>query len=288
LLTFGLLLVFPAGSPDSPYVLWGWRIPFIIGALLALGWAFWYARNVHESEAWSVENRKNPERSPLAELMRGRNLRGFLQVFVLMSGVWLAFNMVGAVLPGVLRTSGALTSVESTLVLVIAYAVLAVGYLGAGVLSQRIGRKPFLLGNGALITVVAPVLFWLIASGKAQGVVPVAAVVVLLVLVVVSIYSVVSTYIVERFHVGVRSSAYGLGYTTAVVIPSFYAFYQAGLSTIMPYELTPMVFLALGGGLVVLGAALGPETRNVDLGAQPAEVALDVRQPARAAAPPPG
>ncbi|GEL24832.1 MFS transporter [Pseudonocardia sulfidoxydans NBRC 16205] len=272
LLTFGLLLVVPVGGPDSPYVTWGWRIPFIIGAVLALAWAVWYARNVHESEAWTNDKQKNPGRSPLAELMRGGNLRGFLQVFVLMSGVWLAFNMIGAVLPGVLKTSGRLTSVESTLVLVIAYALLAASYLGAGALSQRIGRKTFLLGNGVLITVVAPVLFWLVASGRVHGAVPVGVVVVLLVLVVVSIYSVVSTYIVERFHVGVRSSAYGLGYTAAVIIPSFYAFYQEGLSQLMPYDMTPLVFLALGGCLVILGAVLGPETKHVDLGSASAGV----------------
>ncbi|BBG01389.1 MULTISPECIES: MFS transporter [Pseudonocardia] len=276
LLTLGLLLVIPAGGADSPYAVWGWRIPFVIGGLLAVGWAVWYTRNVDESDAWSDAKVKRPERSPLAELMRGDNLRGFLQVFVLMSGVWLAFNMIGAVLPGILSSAAGLTAIESTLVLVIAYAVLAAGYLVAGVIAQRFGRKPFLLTSGTLISVVAPFLFWLIAGGQVSGVVPVGAVVVLLVLVVVSIYSVVSTYIIERFHVGVRSSAYGLGYTTAVIIPSFYAFYQAGLATVMPYDLTPLVFLALGGLLVIVGAALGPETKDVDLGARPVHVPAEV------------
>ncbi|ANY10710.1 MFS transporter [Pseudonocardia sp. HH130630-07] len=237
LLTLGILLVIPACGPDSPYVLWGWRIPFVIGALLAVGRAVWYARNVDESDAWTQEKGKRPERSPLAELMSGRNLRGFLQVFVLMSGVWLVFNMIGAVLPGVLRSAAGLTSVQSTLVLVVAYAVLAAGYVGAGALSQRIGRKPFLLTSGFSIAAASPLLFWLIASGQIRGVGAVGVVVVvLLVLVVVSIYAVVSTYIIERFHVGVRSSAYGLGYTTEVIIPSFY---QAGLSSVMPYGFDP-------------------------------------------------
>ncbi|MFI5610193.1 MFS transporter [Amycolatopsis sp. NPDC051903] len=270
LLTTALLLVIPAGGPSTPYAQWGWRIPFFLGAVLALGWAWWYARNVQESDAWR-EREPGSGRSPVAELLRGGNLRGFLQVFVLMSGIWLAFNMVGAVLPGVLRTGAGLTGVQSTLVLVVAYAVLAAAYVGAGVLSQRIGRKPFLIAQGVLTAVAAPLLFLLIASGQLAGVVPVAVAVVALVLVVVSTYAVVSTYIVERFHVGVRSSAYGLGYTTAVVIPSFYAFYQAGLARFLPYDLTPLVLLCAGGVLIVVGAVSGPETRHVDLGAQPAE-----------------
>ncbi|WP_326835342.1 MFS transporter [Amycolatopsis rhabdoformis] len=277
LLTTGLLLVVPAGGPSTPYVQWGWRIPFFIGAALALVWAWWYARNVQESDAWRDRD-TTPRRSPVVELLRGGNLRGFLQVFVLMSGIWLAFNMVGAVLPAVLRTK--LTGVESTMVLVVAYAVLALAYVGAGALSQRIGRKPFLVAQGVLTAVAAPLLYLLIASGQLHGVVPIGIAVVLLVLVVVTTYAVVSTYIVERFHVGVRSSAYGLGYTTAVIIPSFYAFYQAGLARLLPYELTPLVLLCAGGVLIVVGAVSGPETRNVDLGAghAPAAPAL---QPTR-------
>jgi Na+/melibiose symporter-like transporter len=275
LLTSGLLLVIPTGGPASPYVRWGWRIPFIIGAALALGWAFWYSRNVRESAAWSANKTVASKRSPVVELLRGPNLRGFLQVFVLMSGIWLAFNMIGAVLPGVLRTRAGLTDVKATLVLVVAYAVLAVGYLAAGVVAQRIGRKLFFLVQGGLTATVAPFLFWLVATERVHGVVPTAAVVLLLVLVVVSTYAVVSTYIIERFHVGVRSSGYGLGYTTAVIIPAFYAFYQAGLSRIMPDELTPLVLLCIGGLLIVVGAATGPETRRVDLGVVPTGVAPD-------------
>ncbi|NKQ54340.1 MFS transporter [Amycolatopsis sp. K13G38] len=277
LLTTGLLLVIPAGGTASPYVQWGWRIPFVVGSVLALLWAWWYARNVQESDAWR-ERKTESSRSPLAELLRGRNLRGFLQVFVLMSGIWLAFNMVGAVLPGVLRTDAGLSSVQSTLVLVVAYAVLAVAYVGAGALSQCIGRKPFLIAQGVLTAVAAPPLFLLIASGHLHGVVPVGVAVVLLVLVVVTTYSVVSTYIAERFHVGVRSSAYGLGYTSAVIIPSFYAFYQAGLARVLPYDLTPLVLLCIGGILIVAGAAAGPETRHVDLGAEPTGETLEVQQ----------
>jgi hypothetical protein len=35
-----------------PYVHWGWRIPFLLGGLLALGFAAWYHRSVPESQAW--------------------------------------------------------------------------------------------------------------------------------------------------------------------------------------------------------------------------------------------
>ena len=44
------------------------------------------------------------------------------------------------------------------------------------------------------------------------------------------VWGVGPTYVNERFHTGVRALAYGLGYSLTVIIPSFYAFYQAGLA----------------------------------------------------------
>ncbi|MFI7061625.1 hypothetical protein ACIBL3_11615 [Kribbella sp. NPDC050124] len=123
---------------------------------------------------------------------------------------------------------------------------------------------------------IAPALFWLIARGKLSGAVAIGLVTVALVVVVVSTFAVVTTYIIERFHTGIRSSGYGLGYTTAVIVPAFYAFYQEGLATVMPYELTPLVFLAVGGLLIGLGAYIGPETRDVDLGAPAAKADGDL------------
>jgi hypothetical protein len=71
-------------------------------------------------------------------------------------------------------------------------------------------------------------------------------------------------YINERFCTGVRASGYGLGYSLAVILPSFYAYYQAGLATFMPFEYTALVLLAIGALLIAVGAALGPETKDVD------------------------
>jgi hypothetical protein len=69
-------------------------------------------------------------------------------------------------------------------------------------------------------------------------------------------------YINERFRTGVRASGYGLGYSLAVILPSFYAYYQAGLATFMPFEYTALVLLAIGALLIAVGAALGPRRRT--------------------------
>ncbi len=282
LLTYGLLKVIPADGLHSPYVQWGWRIPFVLGALLAFGFVGWYAKHVKESAAWESAPKA---KAPLLELVKGANLRSFLQVFTLMTGVWLGLDMVSAVLPGLLRQPVGLDATEVAVVLFVSYAVLALAYVGAGVWSQRMGRRPYFLLAGALTTIVAPVLYWLVVDRVVTGLAGIVLLTIVLNIIVLAEWGVVSTYINERFHVGIRASGYGVGYSLAVILPAFYAFYQAGLAKFMPLELTPLVLVALAGAFVWIGGAIGPETRDVDMAAGPAdaETARAERAPATTA-----
>src|SRR5207237_406462 len=85
-------------------------------------------------------------------------------------------------------------------------------------------------------------------------------------------WGIVTTYINERFATGIRASGYGIGYSLAVVIPGFLTFYLLWLGKLMPYIYTPLVFLVLGGLFQLVGAALGPEPRDVDLGSRSARL----------------
>lgn len=264
LITFGLLKWLPSAGLNSPYVQWGWRIPFAVGALLAFGFVIWYALSVKESVAWEDAPKVT---APLVQLFRGRNLRNFLQVFLMMTGIWLSLNMVSAVLPGLLGNPVGLSKTQVTSVLVIANLVLTAAYLGAGVLSQRIGRRPFFLLAGVVTATLAPLGYWIIVGRVVTGFGAVLLLTILVSIFAVALWGVVTTYINERFHVGIRASGYGLGYTLAVIIPAFYAFYQTGLAGAMPKQYTPLVLLVIAGVLILIGAALGPETRDVDMAA---------------------
>jgi hypothetical protein len=92
---------------------------------------------------------------------------------------------------------------------------------------------------------------------------------------VFSNWGITTAYINERFHTGVRASGFGLGYSLAVILPAFYAFYQGVLANVMDAAFTPLPLLVLGGLLITVGAWAGPETRDVDLDvgpdAEPAE-----------------
>ena len=267
LLTLLMLNIAPADGLGSPYVEWGWRIPFVIGALIAFGFVFFYAKHVPESDVWenSQSSSSSVRESPMRELFRGANLRNFMQVFLMMTGLWITLFMVSAVLPGLLKSEVGLSAMQATTTVLIANVVLILGYVGAGILSQRAGRRPFFIAFGIVAAVLGSAFYaWLVNLSAANfGLVIVLAVVINLI--VVSCWGVVVAYITERFHTGVRASGFGLGYSLAIIIPSFYALYQTWLGALMPARYTPLALLVIGGILMALGAAIGPETSDVDI-----------------------
>jgi MFS family permease len=266
LVTLLLLSLMPSQGLDSAYVQWGWRIPFLIIAAVEFAFAAYYYFAVSESELWT--GAAEHTEAPIKTLLRGENLKSFLQVFVLMSGLWLALQAVSAILPGVLGGPVGLSSTSVTLTLIVAFLMLIPANLAAGVISQRIGRRTFLMAIGIIMSIVATPLYYILISSTSQNLFVVILLAIAIVMLVDSPFALTPSYINERFATGVRSTGYGLGYSLAVILPSFYAFYQAGLSTFMPFEYTVLVFVVVGGLLITVGAALGPETKDVDLSSE--------------------
>ncbi len=270
-ITTVLLLLIPAGDLNSPYVQWGWRIPFLIGALLAFGLVFYYVRSVEESELFEESGGGE---APLRQLFTNKeNLMSFLQVFVLMSGFWLTLQTVAAILPGLLGSQVGLSKTNTTITLVVANVVLVGGYIASGVISQRVGRRPFLIAYGLVAAVVGTFLYYLLLSAPPQSLLLVILLTTVITLLVVSCWGLTTAYINERFHTGIRASAFGIGYSLAVVLPSLYAYYQAGLAAFMPFEYTVLVLLVVGALLMVAGAVWGPETKDVDFSEETSEEA---------------
>lgn len=262
LLMFALV---PLDGPHSPYAQWGWRIPFVLGALLASGLARYYVREVAESEIWLVKAGSR-ERAGLSGLLRGAGGRNLAQVLLMMTGFWLTQNIITLYLPtGLLSQTLHLGSVQVTTTLLVTYLVLFFSYIGAGLLGQAMGRRRFFVTVGMLIaTVGAGILHVLLHTGG-LSVPAIALLVCVLAVLVTSPWGVIVTYINERFATGVRATGFGVGFSLSVIVPSFYAFYMSWLSAWVPLRLAPVLLLTLGGLIGALGAALGPETRDVEL-----------------------
>ena len=251
-----------AVTTKEQYAAWGWRATFIFGALMAFAFLLYY-RSVPESPLW-LQTEKSE--APLKEVFSGAHLRNLGQVFLMMLGFWFA-SQVPTILPGILIQHLHVSAETTSTAFLIGSIILFFGFVGAGLLSQMIGRKPAILLFGALILTAGTLLYYLLVSHALSGgsVVGTVVLTILFDVLVVSPWGVVTTYISERFPTHVRASGYGIGYSAAVVIPAFAGFYLLGLSSFMPYVFTPMVLLVVAGGLILAGASLGPETRDVEL-----------------------
>jgi len=265
-LTLLMLQVAPSngGDPSSAYSVWGWRIPFFIGGAIALVFVWYFARHVDESEVFEAEG--GSDEAPVKQLFSRDTIAHFMQVFVLMTGFWLTLNTVTAILPELLKDPIGLSDTEASLALMVAAIANGAGYLTVGWLSQRFGRRPFLIAWGISAAVLGTLVYWTLLSSTPSALAAVIALTALTVVLVGPCWGMITAYINERFHTGIRASGFGLGYSLAVVIPSFYAFYQSLLGHVMSPTYTVLPLLLLGGLLITIGGVLGPETRDVDMG----------------------
>ncbi|HEX6548958.1 MAG TPA: MFS transporter [Candidatus Dormibacteraeota bacterium] len=266
IVTLITLRMLPAGALGSPYVQYGWRIPFIFGSLIAFLFLL-YFRSVPESPAW--ESAEKTSESPLMHLFRGEQRARFLQIFVVMTGFWLSLNAVVSTLPLVLKAGG-MTATTITYLLLVANIALFAGYLLFGLIGQVIGRRPTLILLGLAVAVVCSALYvWVVDNAKTAVASGSLGTLVLIVAVIVTLtvcgWGQLGAYISERFPTQIRSSGFGVGYSLAAILPAFYSFVMLWMGQFMPYKYTHIVLLVLAGLLIAVGAALGPETKQVDL-----------------------
>lgn len=248
-------------TPEQ-YVQWGWRIAFVFGGVLAFGFLMFY-RSVPESPVW-MESKKSA--APLKEVFSGDHRRALLQVFVMMVGFWFA-SQVASILPGILIQHLHVPARATSDIFLGGSIILFFGFVGCGLLSQMIGRRRAIVLCGLAVLVGGTGLYYVLVANALAGAstIETAIVTIAFYILIVSPWGVVTTYIAERFPTHIRASGYGIGYSAAVVIPAFSGFYLLGLSSVMPYVLAPLVLLVAAGLLIMTGALLGPETRDVEM-----------------------
>lgn len=242
------------------YARWGWRVLFVVGAVLplalaasmrALPQAAAHAGTAATAEAPTASPRRA---GPLHELARGR--RDLLQVLVLMSGLWLFTNMAVAVLTPRLKATGIAPTAVTTVMLV-ATAASAPAMLALGAWSTRLGRRRVFVGFAAVALVAAPLAYLATVRAHGGGLVVAA---VALQLVTVTAYGPVGAYLAERFPAAARSTGYGVAYSVSLVLPALYPWYLPPLQALLGVDAAVAALLALGAVLLGVGALAGPAT----------------------------
>lgn len=152
LLAICVLLVLQNVMPEAALDEWGWRIPFAIGGVLAIV-VFYIRRGLAETESFANAKKEGIAVSGLAELFL-RHPREAAVVMLLTAGGTLAFYAYSIYMQKFLvNTSGFSREVASQINAGTLFVFMLLQPL-AGALSDRVGRKPLMVGFG-----IAGVLF---------------------------------------------------------------------------------------------------------------------------------
>ncbi|MEO3830258.1 MFS transporter [Actinomadura sp. B10D3] len=148
---------------------WGWRIPFLISLPLGLVGLYIRRRLDESPEFEDLKDRSRipveRQKSPIATALR-RDRAGIARVTGFSVGAFAGYYIVYVYGATFLQGEGGLTAVEATWCTSAALVLAAVTVLGWGALSDRIGRKPMLLGAFAAMALLAYPAFILMGTGN--------------------------------------------------------------------------------------------------------------------------
>ncbi len=136
---------------------WGWRIPFFIGALLSLV-AFYLRRNMEETADFEKnKSASNKQKGSIKELLQ--HPKAVATVVGLTLGGTIAFYTYTTYMQKFLVNTVHLSKAESTQLTFASLFIYALLQPLFGALSDRIGRRPLLIGFGILGTLLTvPIL----------------------------------------------------------------------------------------------------------------------------------
>ncbi len=263
LLAAGVLALMAALQPEEEFLDWGWRVPFVLSAVLVV--VGWYLRNrVSESPMFEAEldAAEAPARVPAMDVLREKP-----RALVLGAGLRVGENISYYILTVFSLTYLVDVSHESrslalnALLIGAAVQFLAIPLFAA--LSDRIGRRPVYAFGGLGLAAWSFVLFGMLGSGDNLSIV--LALVVGLVL-HGAMYGPQAAFITELFPTRIRYSGVSLAYQlTSIVAGSL-----APIIALWLYKetgsATPVaIYVATACAISGLSALLAKETKGVEL-----------------------
>ncbi|MGZ9784417.1 MFS transporter [Bacillus pseudomycoides] len=194
---------------------WGWRIPFIIGAMGAVA-VLWLRRTMDESEQFSKMGSESRENAGTIRALM-KHPKAVLTVVGLTLGGTVAFYTYTTYLQKFMVNTVGLPKEVVSWINFIALLVFVVLQPLAGMLSDRIGRRPLLIGFGILGTLLTVPLFLIME----QTTDPIVAFLLMMVgLIIVTGYTSINAIVkAELFPTETR--ALGVGFPYAITVAVF-------------------------------------------------------------------
>ncbi|MFF4583496.1 MFS transporter [Streptomyces sp. NPDC001389] len=143
LLGLGILITMQHTLTKEQLGSWGWRVPFALGAVFAVV-VFWLRRRLQETDAFKEDGAHDDSaRGSLKALWEHRRQAGLVMALTL--GGTVAYYTYTTYLTKYLVGSAGMAKTTATLVSFTALALFAALQPLAGMLSDRIGRRPLLI-----------------------------------------------------------------------------------------------------------------------------------------------
>lgn len=208
LLALLVVVVLQQALSDEDLRAWGWRIPFALGAALAIV-ALWLRRQLDETSRQEVRALK--EAGSLTGLWRNR--KAFIMVLGFTAGGSLAFYTFTTYMQKYLVNTAGMHANVASVIMTVALFVFMLIQPVIGALSDKIGRRSSMLLFGGLATLcTVPILSALHSVTSPYA----AFALVMLALVIVSFYTSISGILkAEMFPAQVRALGVGLSYAVA-------------------------------------------------------------------------
>ena len=212
LIALGVLIVLQQTLTEEQLYSWGWRIPFVIGALCAVV-ALFLRRGMEETESFNKVKVK-PKESAMRTLLR--HPKELMTVVGLTMGGTLAFYTYTTYMQKYLvNTVGMSISDSTTISAATLFLFMCIQPL-VGALSDKIGRRPILIAFGVLGTLfTVPILTTLHTITTWWG----AFFLIMAALIIVSGYTSINAVVkAELFPTEIRALGVGLPYALTVSI----------------------------------------------------------------------
>lgn len=205
--------------PDDDFKSWGWRIPFILGAVLMLV-GLWLRRAITESPefaaalaARAIEPEQEKKRIPLVEAFRtGR--RGILITFAAKAAETCTFYLITVFALTLAKNGAGESNARNGILIASVAAIITIGAFG--VLADRIGtRTVYMAGAGFMVLFAFP-FFWLAGIGSTTTLW--IALIVGLAVAHSLMYAAQASYFSALFDTNVRFTGASLGYQLGAAI----------------------------------------------------------------------
>ncbi|MGX7829723.1 MFS transporter [Actinokineospora sp. 24-640] len=267
LLATAVLALLAATMDDETFLAWGWRVPFLLSAVL-IGLGYWIRSSIEDAPVFTEARAKaeaaggEDRRMPALEALR----RHPKQIAVCISARMvenISYYIITAFVLTYVTTHLRLDKSVALNALLLANVVHLIAIPAFGALSDRVGRRPVYLagtiGMGVWATVFFPLLDtrdgWLLTLAVVGGL-----------LVHAAMYGPQAAFFAEQFDTAVRYSGTSIGYQVSSIIAGSLAPLVATALLSHYGSATPITLYVIVAAVIsTAGVLAAAETRHRDL-----------------------